>query len=165
VSYYVGLPLMLILAVAEATVLPMFRVGGLQPNLLLVCLVAWLVLRGASEAFVLIPVAGVCSGFVDGAPLGTALLALAPIAVLGDVRGSQLREGGLLVTIVFTVLMTLTYHLTYFLVFLLRGESGNLLTAVIDVVVPTAFLNVLILMPVYALISLASQEQRRAAYV
>ena len=58
VSYYVGLPLLLLVALVEASVLPMFRIGGLQPNLVLVLLVAWLMVRGAGEAFVLIPSAG-----------------------------------------------------------------------------------------------------------
>jgi rod shape-determining protein MreD len=155
---------MFILAAAEAAVLPQFRVSGLQPNLMLVVLVAWLMLRGPSEGFVLIAVGGLLLGLVDGAPMGTALLALAPLFVLHEARGSQLREGGLILTIVFTVIMTATYHLMYLTVFTLQGQNGSWLDAFIRIVLPTAFINVILLLPVYFLLSRSSQELRRASY-
>jgi len=156
---------MLLLALMEASVLPMFRIGGLQPNLVLVLLVVWLMLRGPREAFILIAVSGVCVGLVDGAPMGTALLALAPVALLQEVRGSQLRESGLILTTLFLLLMTFAYHLIYFAVFAIHGENGDPLSALIRVIIPTAFLNVLVLLPAYFVIAMSSQETRRAGYV
>lgn len=163
-SYYIGLPLVFLVALAEASVLPLFRVAGLQPNLLLVLLVAWLVVRGPSEAFVLIPLGGFVLGLVDGAPLGAALLALAPMALLQELRGARLSEGGLSLALVFTLLMTLVYHLTYLAVFSVEGEAGSWLSALGRVVLPTAFLNVVVLLPTYLIVSLASPDLRRAAY-
>ena len=164
-SYYVGIPLLLIVAVAEASVLPMFQVGGLQPNPMLVLLLAWLMVRGAAEAFLFIPVGGLFLGLVDSAPMGTALLALAPMAVLQEVRGSQLREGGFLLTIVFTVAMTIVFNLVYLLVFTLSGDGGSLVGAMSRVIIPTTFLNVIILFPIYAVLWATSGELRRASYV
>ena len=37
-SYYFGIPLLLLAALSEVAVAPMFRVAGLQPNLVLVIL-------------------------------------------------------------------------------------------------------------------------------
>ena len=163
-SYYIGLPLVFLVALVEASVLPLFRVAGLQPNLLLVLLVVWLVVRGPNEAFVLIPAGGLSLGLVDGAPLGTALLALAPVAMLQEVRGARLSEGGLSIAIVFTLTMTVVYHLVYLLVFTVQGEAGSWAAALGRVVIPTAFLNVLVLLPTYALVHVASPDMRRAAY-
>jgi rod shape-determining protein MreD len=164
-AYYIGPILVFLFALIEASVLPMFRVSGLQPNLVLVLLVAWLMLRGAQEAFVLTAVGGLSLGLVEGSAIGTALLALAPIALLQEVRGAQLREGGIILTTLFVVVMTFTYQLTYFAVFTLGGEAGNLMQAMTRVIIPTAFLNVVVLLPIYAVLSLSSQELRRASYV
>jgi rod shape-determining protein MreD len=168
VSYYIALPLLLVLATAEAAVLPMFRIAGLQPNLVLVFLVAWLMVRGANEVYVLVPCAGLFLGFVDGAPLGTALLALAPLAILHDLRGARFREGEFFLTVIFTVVATFAYQLIYLLVYTLQGDAGSWPAAPIDVItrvtVPTTFLNVAVLLPIYMLIWLASYDQRRAAY-
>src|SRR4051812_3406000 len=143
----------------------MFRIAGMQPNLVLVLVTVWLIVRGQNEAFVLIPVGGFLLGLVDGAPMGTALLALAPLALLHDVRGSQLREGGIAMALIFIVLMTFAYHFVYLAVFLVRGEAGaGMLTAVTRVIIPTALLNAIVLLPLYWIVNIFSGELRRPAY-
>ena len=163
-SYYFGIPLLLIAALAEVAVAPMFRVAGLQPNLVLVLLTAWLIARGQNEVYWLIPVGGFLLGLVDGAPLGTAIIAMAPLALLQDIRGSQLREGGLALAIIFVVIMTVVYHLTYLMMFTLRGESASWVQAMTRVIVPTALINAVTLVPAYLFLSLFSHELRRPTY-
>jgi len=164
VSYYIAMPLLLLAALCEVAVAPMFRVSGLQPNLVLVMLTAWMITRGQSEAFVLIPIGGFLLGLVDGAPLGTAIIAMAPLALLQDVRGSQLREGGLALAIIFIVIMTVVYHLVYLMMFTLRGESASWLQAMTRVVIPTVLINAVTLVPCYWVFSLFSQDLRRPGY-
>lgn len=163
-SYWVGLPLLVLVALTEVSVLPMFRVYGLQPNLMLVLLIAWLIVRGAGEAFVLAPIGGVLLGFVDGAPAGTALIGLAPLAFLQDLRGSQLSEGGLIEAVGFTILMSFFYNLVHLGVFTLLGEAGEWGTAIVRIVVPTVLLNVVTLLPLYWLLTIANPEPRRTVY-
>ena len=163
-SYYIALPLILFLALVEAAVLPLFRIAGLQPNLVLVLLTVWLIVRGQNEAFMLIPVGGFCLGLVDGAPLGTALVALAPLALLQELRGSQLGEGGFVQAICFVLVMTVAFHVVYLLVFTLGHHPQGWLTAMTQVVLPTALLNAIVLIPTYWVVSIASQDLRRPAY-
>ncbi len=163
-TYYIALPLLVLLAAAEASVLPLFRVSGVQPNVVLVLLVAWLMVRGANEAFVLNPAGGLLLGLVDAAPLGTALLALAPLAVLHELRGARLRESGLALTLLFTLVATVVYHLTYLLLFTVQGESGSWPAALLRVVLPSAVLNGFVVLPLYVFIWLSSGDLRRAAF-
>ena len=163
-SYYVGLPLLLLLALVEAAVLPLFRIGGLQPNLVLVVLLAWIMIRGQREALILIPVGGLFLGLVEGAPLGTALLALAPIAVIHELRGIQFGEGQFALTLVFTALATLAFNLTYLFVFTLTGEGGSWLDGLARVALPSVVLNCIVMAPTYGAIWLASGDLRRAAF-
>src|SRR3990170_370564 len=135
-SYYVGITLLFFVAIIEVSVLPLFRVYGLQPNLTLVILIVWLIIPGQEEAYVLIPIGGVLLGLVESAPMGTAIIALAPIAVLQEVRGSHLGQGGVVMAAAFAVVMSVVYNFTYLLVFTLTGESGNWLVATTDVVLP-----------------------------
>jgi rod shape-determining protein MreD len=164
-SYWIGLPLLVLVALTEVSVLPMFRVYGLQPNLLLVLLVVWLIVRGGNEAFILAPIGGIVLGLVDGAPTGAALIGLAPLAFLQDFQGSQLREGGFISAVAFTILMSLFYNYVHLAVFTVAGDSGDWLVASTRIILPTVFLNVVILLPLYGLMTLASPEQRRVVYV
>jgi rod shape-determining protein MreD len=164
VSYYIGLPLLILAALLEVSVLPMFRVYGLQPNLMLVLLITWLIVRGSTEAFILAPIGGVILGLVDGAPAGTALIGLAPLAFLQDLRGSQLREGGLVMAVAFTIVMSLFYNYVHLAVFTLNGQSGDWIEASLRIILPTALINVAVLAPLYGLMVLSSPEQRRTVY-
>lgn len=163
-SYYVGITLVILAALLEASVLPLFRIEGLQPNLTLVLLMTWLIVRGAEEAYVLIPVGGIFIGLMDGALMGTALLALAPVAMLQEVRGAQLNERGMFMAVVFTLIMSLVYNYTYLLVFTLQGQAGSWVEATTRVVLPTTFINVAILFPVYFLFTLVNSQPRRTLY-
>jgi rod shape-determining protein MreD len=164
VSYYVGIALVVLSALVEASVLPLFRVQGLQPNLTLVLLMTWLIVRGAEEAYVLIPVGGIFLGLVDGALMGTALLALAPVAILQEVRGAQLNERGLIMAVAFTIIMSLVYNYTYLLVFTLQGEAGSWLEATSRVIIPTTFMNIAILLPLYLGFLWLNPQVRRTLY-
>jgi cell shape-determining protein MreD len=113
---------------------------------------------------VLIPIGGFLLGLVDGAPLGTAIIAMAPLALLQDVRGSQLREGGLTLAVIFVVIMTVVYHIVYLLMFTMRGEAASWPQAMTRVVIPTVLLNAVTLVPCYWVLSLFSHELRRPTY-
>jgi cell shape-determining protein MreD len=164
VSYYVGIPLMLLLALAEVAFLPYFRVLGLQPNLTLVVLVAWLTVRGQEEALYLIPLAALCLGFLQGSSPGVAFIAFAPVAVLYELRGVHLGEGQLPITIAFTVVATVVYQAVYLGWFALGGQSGDILGAVLRVVLPVSLLNVAVLLPIYWFMHLFSGDTRRAMF-
>ncbi len=163
-SYYIGVPLLLLVALAQAAVLPFFRIAGMQADVMLVLLVAWLSVRGEQEALVLVPIGGVFLGLVDGAPMGTALLALVPAVVLNDLRKLQFREGQFVLTIAVTVLATVAFHAVYLVVFTIAGQAGSWPVAMLRVILPTALLNVVALGPIYLALWLASGDLRRAAF-
>ena len=163
-SYYVGIALLFFAALIEVSVLPLFRLYGLQPNLVLVIVIAWLIIRGEEEAYVLIPVGGLLLGLVESAPMGTALLALAPIAILQEIRGAQFGQGGIVMAVAFTVVMTVVYNFTYLLVFTLTGDSGSWLLATTNVILPATLLNVVVLLPLYFFFSVVNPRARRSLY-
>lgn len=163
-SYYVGAGIVFFCTLLEASVLPMFRLAGIQPNLTLIVLIAWLIIRGSEEAYVLIPFGGIMLGLVDGALMGTALLALAPVAVFQELRGFQFKESGIVMAIIFTFAMSLVYNYVYLAVFTLQGQSGGWVDATAEVILPATFINVAVLLPLYFLFSILNPEQRRSLY-
>ena len=163
-SYYVGIPLMLLLALLEVTFLPYFRILGLQPNLTLVVLVAWLTVRGQEEALYLIPLAALFLGLVQGASIGLAFIAFAPVAVLHELRGVHLGEGQLPIAIALMVGATVVYQGVYLVAFAVAGQGDDILGAVLRVFLPVSLLNVAVFLPVYWLMQLFSGDIRRAMF-
>ena len=157
----VGLVAIIVAALVQVSVLPSFSIFGVQPSLVIVLLVAWMSIRGQREALFLIPAAGFVLGLLDGEPLGLAMLALAPLVLLTEVREWRRVESDLVPALVLTVAGTLVYETTALLSLAVRGEQVSWLASVVDVLVPAAIANALLLLPVYAVIRLASLDLRR----
>jgi rod shape-determining protein MreD len=160
VTYSIGVLVVLIGVIGQVSVIPEFSIFGVQPNLVIVLLVAWMTIRGRNEALVLIPVAGFVHGLLDSQPLGIAMLALAPLTLMTDFRELRLVDSGLLPAILVTMAGTIVYEATIMLTLTLRGEPVAWLASVMDVLVPAAIANALLLIPVYGLIRLVSLDRR-----
>ncbi len=160
-SVAVGLLVVVAAVIAQVSILPAFSIFGVQPNLVIVLLVAWMMARGQREALLLIPAAGFAQGLLDSQPLGLAMLALAPLILMTEVRELRLVESDLLPAVVLTALATLVYETTILLTLAVSGEHLDWLASVLDVLVPAAIANALLLLPVYGLVRLASLDLRR----
>ncbi len=160
-SLAAGLVAVLFAALAQAAVMPSFSIFGAQPSLVIVLLVAWMSIRGQREALFLIPAAGFVLGLLDGEPLGLTMLALAPLVLMTEVREWRRVESDLVPALVLTVAGTLVYETTVLLSLAVRGEQVSWLASIVNVLVPAAIANVLLLLPVYAVIRLASLDLRR----
>lgn len=159
-TYGVGLLIVLIGVIGQVSVMPSFSIFGVQPNVVIVLLVAWMTVRGRGEALVLIPIAGFVLGLLDSQPLGVAMLALAPLTLMTDFRELRLVDSELLPAILVTMAATIVYELTIMLTLVLRGEPVAWLASVTNVLVPAAIANALLLIPVYGLIRLVSLDRR-----
>jgi rod shape-determining protein MreD len=160
VSTALGLIAIAVAALAQASVMPSFSIFGVQPNLVLVLLVAWLIVRPRREGLLLVPAAGLMVGLLDGQPLGLAMLALAPLVLLAELRDMRLVESDLLPAVVIAGAGTLVYEGIVLLTLAVTGEQLDWLASVLDVLVPAAIANVLLVLPIYGLMRLASMDLR-----
>ena len=159
--YWTGSAVALFLALMQASSVEEFKVLGVTPNLLLVLLVSWLVVRGLDDVLPMIAVAGVTIGFVGLQTPGLVLLALLPIAGLGVLRESHVIHSDLLLVLAFVLAATVTYELIIVASLMLTGGGLDLLAAVRNAVVPAAIVNLALTPPVYVVMKLAKPSDRR----
>jgi rod shape-determining protein MreD len=157
----IGLIAIVFAALVQVSVVPSFSLFGVHPNVLVVLLVAWMSVRGRREALVLIPVGGLVLGLLDNQPLGLAMLALAPLILLTELREMRLIESDLLPAVILVAIATLSYEITVLLTLAVEGERLDWPSSMLDVLVPAAFVNALLLLPVYGTVSLASWDVRQ----
>ena len=160
-STAVGLLVVLAAVIAQVSIMPAFSIFGVQPNLVIVLLIAWMAVRERREALLLIPAAGFAQGLLDSQPVGLAMLALAPLILMTEVPELRLVESDLLPALVLTALATLVYEGTILLTLAVTGERIDWLVSLREVLAPAAIVNTLLLLPVYGLVRLASPNPRR----
>lgn len=156
-----GLVVIILAALFQVSVVPSFSIWGVQPNLLVILLVAWMAVRGRQEALILIPIGGLALGLLDAEPIGLAMLALSPLILLVDVREMRAIDSSLLPAVALVALATLSYESTFLVTLAVAGEQLDWLASTLDVLIPAMTANVLLLLPVYAIVRLASWDKRQ----
>jgi len=116
------LPFLTSLALIQTTVLSRVDVLGGRPNLLLIVVLIWAVVRGMDEGLVWAFVGGLILDLLSGGPLaGTALALLAAAYLAGQSLGEEVGSAALRV-MVLAALGTLTYHVVLLLVLSWTGH-------------------------------------------
>jgi hypothetical protein len=164
--YVTGAAVALFLALLQASSIEQFKVVGVTPNLLLVLLVSWLVVRGLDDVLPMIAVAGITIGFVGLQTPGLVLLALLPIAGLGLLREMHVIHSDLLLVLAFVAVATVAYESIIVASLVVTGGGYDVIAALRSAVIPAAIVNVIITPPVYVVMRLArpSSRHNRLAY-
>jgi rod shape-determining protein MreD len=132
-----------LLSVLSVTVMPHIEILGVTPNLPLILACCWAALRSEEEALVGVPIIAVVRDLVSSDPLGTSLLAMAPIVLLGVASRQRPIESAFPPTVATVVVGTLAYELIYAVVLAITGQPVDLWYAVVRVVVPAMVVNAL----------------------
>lgn len=164
--YWTGAAVALFLALLQASSIEQFKVVGVTPNLLLVLLVSWLVVRGLDDVLPMIAVAGTTIGFVGLQTPGLVLLALLPIVGLGLLREMHVIHSDLLLVLAFVAAATVAYESIIVASLVATGGGYDVVAALRSAVIPAAIVNVIITPPVYVVMRLArlSSRHNRLAY-
>lgn len=159
--YWTGGVIALFLALLQASSVEQFKVLGVTPNLLLVLLVSWLVVRGLDDVLPMIAVAGVTLGFIGLQTPGLVLLALLPIAGLGVLREMHVIHSDIVLVLAFVLAASMAYESIIVASLVVTGGGYDIMTALRSAVIPAAIVNVAITLPVYVVMRLAKPSDRR----
>lgn len=161
-TYYLAAAVLLLAVLLQTSVVPVFSLLGAHANVPLVLVVCWAMVRGQRETLVVVPMAGIGLGLLDGQPVGTALLALIPVVLLAELREARIVEGDFLLALGMIAIATLAYETVFLVTLRLTGETVHWWGGFSRMIVPTAIANTLLMPPLYGLMWLASGDLRRA---
>jgi len=164
--YITGGAIAFVLALVQASSIEQFKIVGATPNLLLVMLVTWLVVRGLDDVLPMIAVAGVTTGLIGLQTPGLALLALLPIAGFGVLREMHVIHNDLVLALGLVFAASVAYEVVILLSVMATGGALDPLAALRSAVLPAAIVNVAMTPFVFAVMRLAkpSSRSRRLAY-
>jgi hypothetical protein len=167
VRYVVGGVFAFALAMVQASSVEQFRILGVAPNLMLVMLVSWLVVRGLDDVLPMIAVSGMTLGFVGLQTPGVILFALlAPLALFGIVRELKIIHSETVLVVALVLGASLLYETIVLGAVMATGGVFDPQRGMTEVVLPAAIVNLAIALPVYLVIRLArpSMPRRRNVY-
>ncbi len=153
-SLYFVIPFMALLAIFQATAAPQIRIAGGALNLLLLCVMSWEQIEARGEGYVWAFTGGLFLDLIGGGPFGASVLALLAATFLAGQLGGGLFRDRVLLPLVTAVAGTFAYNGVYLVILRIFGLPVNLVDALVQVVLPSALLNVLV-SPIVARLMLA----------
>ena len=139
--YYVFSGLVVLLGLAQAAIVPHIRIAGVHPDMMLVIVVSWSMLRGVREGILWALMAGIVLDLLSAAPFGMFTLSLvcaALIPVLGT--GSFFRSHAVVV-LISVALATICSYVISLSVLSLAGHPIAWLDAISRLMLPGIAVN------------------------
>jgi rod shape-determining protein MreD len=149
VTIYLVIPLLLAAAILQTSVVPHLAVRGVFPDLPLLIVVNWSLVRGAREGIVWGFVAGVAVDLLSGAPFGAATLSLMVVGLVSGLASATVVRARFVLPPVTVFLATLLYDLVFLSVVQVVGHPVDWGGTLLRIALPSALLNAVLTPPFF----------------
>jgi rod shape-determining protein MreD len=143
--------LLSVLALLQSTLLPHLRVLGVQPDLVLLTVVAWSLLRGAEEGMLWALIGGLALDTLSSARLGVNTLPLLLISFLAGLWQRGIVRLDVLVPFLAIPVATVVYQGAMVALLKLLGWPGTWSASFQHSILPATLINTLLMPVVYVL--------------
>lgn len=148
---YLAIPVMLVLGVAQASILPRFPILGVSPQLLFLVALAWGDIRGLEEGLIWAFIAGLFADLFSLAPLGISSLAFMAGAGLPLTFSRLLPPNRRLIIVLMAAAGTVIY-LAFYMVTLRIFGYGVSFGGLVELL-PLVGLHAVLIFPIHLFLS------------
>jgi rod shape-determining protein MreD len=164
-NQYLAFAVLFCLALLQTTVMPRITVLGVHPDLVLMVVTSWSLLRGSEEGMLCALIGGVMMDLFSGAPFGVCTLSLLIVSFLAGLGQRNVFRFDLLIPILAVPLATLTYQLITLGLLFALGWHADWQANLTHVVFPSMLVNTLGMPFVYLAARLLHHRTRREEVV
>jgi rod shape-determining protein MreD len=151
-TFLVGLPLLALAAVLEATVFTRWPLAGGRIDLVLLLTLSWTLIGEWQGGAIWGLIGGLFLDLLSGGPLGANALGLVLVAYLASLSEGRFWRSHVLLPLATALLASLVYHLVYLFALASTGHAVSWLASLGTVTLPTVLINTLAMLPVYHLL-------------
>lgn len=146
---YISIPILALAAVLQATLIPQIRILGGEPDLALLCVIAWAVNGRLETSVTWALVGGITSDLMSAAPTGASAVGLVLLVFLIDYLKRQLFGVSFLVVLGLVVLGTAIHAYVFMVILALVGFRVTPVQSTLYVIAPSIVYNLVFIAPVY----------------
>jgi rod shape-determining protein MreD len=146
--WLLSLPLLFFIAILQSSLLSQFRFLGGGADLALTAVICWSLLR-PDEGLAWAVIVGAFNDFLSGGPFGISCIAFVLAAFLAGQLHGRLWTNSPLAIMAATLTGTIVSQGVVILILMVLNYSLDVAYAAIYIFLPTAFLNMIISVPVY----------------
>ncbi len=151
-SVLLGLPLLALAAVLQATVLSRMHLLGGTLDLVLLLSLSWTLVGEWQGGPAWGLMGGLCLDLLSGGPLGANALGLVLVTYGASLSEGRFWRSHVLLPLATVLLGTIIYHLIYLALLAISGHAVDWGASLAGVTLPAVLLNTVLMLPVYHLV-------------
>ncbi len=151
-TYLVGLPLLALAAVVQATVLARFTIFGGTLDLVLLLALSWTLIGEWQGGVVWGMLGGLSLDTLSGGPFGASAVGLVIVAYLAGLTEGRFWRSHVLLPLATALLGSVLFHLITLLLLTVTGYPVDWAYSLTRLTLPAVLLDTLCMLPVYALV-------------
>lgn len=140
-TIYLVVPLLVVVAILQSTVMPHLAVWGVFADLPVLLVVSWGLLRGPKEGILWGFIAGAAVDLISGAPFGAATLSLMLVGFLSGLGKNSIFSAHIVFLVLAMFLSTIIYNLCFLVILWISGQPMAWVDSFVRIVLPSAALN------------------------
>lgn len=148
-------------ALLQVSLLPTLQVGGVYPNLTLMVVVAWALLRGSRSAVIWALIAGLWLDLLSGRAFGGYTLGLVLAAYLAGLAAQTVYRPTIFFALALAAVATIVQDGLQMALLWLSGATFSLPDGLLRLVLPEIVYNAVIMLVVFPLLSWVNQTTGR----
>jgi len=154
--------LLIVMALTQTTLSPRLAILGVQPNLMLLVVLCWSLLRGAKEGMLWAFGGGVLLDMLSAAPFGTWTLSLVLVSFFSGLGEVAIFRASLSPPLVVGFFGSLLHDVAFLTILQLMGRGVDWPTSLWRLVFPAAALNMALMPVVYLLLRWLDRRTKEA---
>jgi rod shape-determining protein MreD len=150
-TIYLVVPLLLAFALLQSTIVAQVDVWGVFPDVPLLWVVSWSLLRGARQGMVWGFIGGIALDVFSGAPFGAATLSMMAAGFLAGLAEPTVFRSHLALPLVAAFMATFVFDLIFLVVVHLSGGTVVWGNTLLRLVLPAAALNTVVIPVIFVI--------------
>jgi rod shape-determining protein MreD len=134
--------ILLALALAESSWGRAISITSVHPDLVLVAVIGWTLLRGTTQGLIWAVIGGLCLDLFSGGPFGLTVIPLVAVSLLARLGHSRVFGAQFILPLVLTFPFSVVYYLVYTSLLYLLGRPIEWTPALTHVILPASLLNI-----------------------
>jgi rod shape-determining protein MreD len=129
------------LALIQSSLASLFPVLGVHPDLVLIAVIGWTLLRGTEEGVLWAIIGGLCLDLFSGGPFGVITVALVFTSLLANLGYGRVFGGYLTLPLFLTFPLSLAYYLVYISLLAVLNRPLAFLPTLSSIILPASLIN------------------------
>lgn len=141
----------------QTTLSPYLKIAGVHPDLVLLLVIGWIILRGLEEAISWALIGGLALDIISAAPFGVFTFTMLLVAFVTSLSHGRIFGSSIVLPLTLTFPLTLLFNAFALLLLSLLGRPIIWIDALSNVVLPAALFNTGVMMVIFPLLYLLNR--------